>query len=187
MSVASKITTRKSLLVLAVALFILAAAFALRTTRKPPEPSPESLFESVVISPIPESVRDINVSCPLDERRHGQITRVRVLRFDIGREDLSKVIASGGFVEWTVNYRDFYLDYRANGIGLTVPLYATDGEVPDWFDLRQWKGFTAYYAGDSRPIDMYIKAHLLLYNEQLGRAYFVDYDVIVKEPKLPVF
>ena len=141
------------------------------------------MFERVVLSPIPESVKDIRVSCPLDIRGRGMSDHTYILRFEISREDLSKIIASGNLVEWKVEYYDFCLDYTADGIGAGVKLYKTNREVPDWFDLGQWNGFTAYYAGIERPSDMYVTAQLLLYNEPLGRAYFVDHEVIGEGPR----
>jgi len=184
MKVISSLRTHKLLLVLFTTLLILAVTSLCLMRRKPPVPLPESLFQRIVMSPIPESVRDIRASCPIDRRRDGMSDHTYILRFDISKEDLSKVIVSSNFVEWKVRYYDFCLDYTApDGVGSGVKLYATSREVPDWFDLRGWKNFAAYYSGVEAHVDMFIKARLLLYNEQFGRAYFVDHEAVGEGPR----
>jgi hypothetical protein len=182
-----RIRRHKLLLVLPVVLLILAAASVLLTKRKP---SAEALFKQVVIDPIPESVKDIKASIPLDKRERGHTEHTYILRFAISREDLSKIITSGNFVEQKIIYKatdqdlhllNLSLDYivpNSNVVWPGVTLYATNRDVPDWFDLPQWNGFKAYYTGTEQPVDMYVKAHVLLYNERLGRAYFIDQEVI---------
>jgi len=182
-----RIRRHKVLLVLSMVLLILAAASVLPTKRKP---SAEALFKQVVIDPIPQSVKDIKASIPLDKRERGRAEHTYILRFDVSREGVLKIVASRSFVEQTIIYTtieqrlylsNLSLDYigpDSNVVWPGVMLYATSRDMPDWFDLPQWKGFTAHYAGTQRPIDNYIKTHVLLYNEHLGRAYFVDREVI---------
>ena len=140
-----------------------------------------SLFEQLVISPIPESVRNIEV-----DQRYSLWRRVQssgelstyLLKFDISRGDVEKIIAFASLTEWpSVEYTFGGVYYRLpNGEKTDIHLYWSR-ERPQWFDLPEWKSFKAYYAGDEGGTKSWCRVRLLLYNEQLGRAYFVKHDI----------
>lgn len=144
--------------------------------------SQTTLFEQLVTSPIPESVHSIEVDQKYSLWRRldwsGELS-LYVLRFDINREDLEKIITSCSLAEWpSVEYRYGSLYYKLpNGEEATVGLHWYRRQRPRLFDLPEWKGFEAYYAGDEGGTKSWCRARLLLYNEQLGRAYFVKHDV----------
>jgi len=140
-----------------------------------------SLFEKLVISPIPESVHGIKIDQRYSFWRRltssGELSTY-LLRFDISRGDLDRVIAFRSLTEWpSVEYTFGGVYYRLpNGKKKDIHLYWSR-QRPRWFDLHEWKSFTAYYAGDEGGAKSWRRVRLLLYNERLGRAYFVKHDI----------
>jgi len=144
-------------------------------------PSPADLFQRIVIHPIPDSVQaieaDVCHQSSLKDRLTGWRHHEYLLRFDISKEDISNVLTSGSFRELG------FVGYNSGVLVLGVTnrdaghfvLYETEEEEPAWFDLEQWKDTKAWIAEEERKGSWY-KAHVVLYSEHLGRAYFLEYE-----------
>ena len=144
-------------------------------------PSPADLFQRIVIHPIPDSVQaieaDVCHQSSLKDRLTGWRQHEYLLRFDISKEDISSVLTSGSFSELGfVGYNSgvLVLGVTNRDVGHFV-LYETEEEEPAWFDLEQWKDTKAWIAEDELKGSWY-KAHVVLYSEHLGRAYFLEYE-----------
>ncbi len=155
---------------------LLVAIFGLRT-----KSATGSLFERVVIQPIPRSVKNIHVARPRNSLVDSG-ARTYVLRFDIAKEDVSKILRSDTFTELDrVEYAFGVLHYAVVADGTVqaagIELYETAWRrAPSWFGLPQWTSFEAYIAEKETSGSRY-KARLLFYNEEVGVAYFVEHEV----------
>lgn len=135
-----------------------------------------------MISPIPKSVHRIEVDQVYSLSRRLTATgeySLYVFRFDIGSEDVERIITSNAMTEWpNVRYDFGGLYYTTlNGAEIDIHLYSVTRPKPNWFDLPKWKSFTTYYWGDEGTGNSWERARLLLYNKQLGRAYFIKKDI----------
>ncbi len=105
-----------------------------------------------------------------------------MLRFDIGKDDLLRIVEARGFKPfdhvWCYEGTLYYgSDARAAS---TIALYGPDREAPSWFDLNSdnWPYCDAYLLGETDRYSGLADASFLLYREQLGRAYLIKWVVI---------
>ncbi|NQT00744.1 MAG: hypothetical protein HQ580_01830 [Planctomycetes bacterium] len=166
--------------ILVVVLIIIVSPFAMLLTAKIildqpfilPPPSPPSFFRKVVLKPIPESVKNIKFD------RYRRFSEHRwILRFDLSKSDLPLIIDSGPFME--VPFFEYNEKYGVITFGEsrhkrdTVPLYSPVDKwsPPDWFQLGQWENPKVYMMEQKS----FEGVRMLVYNEELSEAYFVDW------------
>jgi len=136
-----------------------------------------STFETVVVQPVPESVKNIRTDRFRNSR--GPNGHVCVFRFDISREDLSQILASDAFIrleyaKYASGKLHFGVDRNMRmGVGLYESRWHSE---PAWFDLAQWADSEAFVAEEEVPSTWY-KARFLLYSEERGAAYFLEYEM----------
>jgi len=150
-------------------------------------PSPSQAFRKFVCDPIPKSVKEIK----MDRRVEllGLVGAHRyVLHFRIDKEDLWPIVNSKQFKE--VQYIEYddesgllrwaeepppnpYSEEPLSWKTVSLSLYSLrSGETdPAWFSLEQWDSPKVYVLEDRNVY----RARFLVYNEQLGEAYFIDY------------
>lgn len=137
---------------------------------------PGYLFKEVVLKPIPKSVKNIRATSKRSVVLNTGHTYV--LGFDIGKEDLSLILGSEPFTEIEdVSYNDDSgtFAFGTASRGMTITLYErNEGErAPEWFELNTWDNFRVYLVEDA-GLGWY-RMRLLLYREDLGRAYFIEH------------
>jgi len=126
----------------------------------------QRVFKRFVMDPIPPSVTELKVvGWNLWNYRY-------VLRFDISRSDIASILAAKPFetVE-EASYEDGLLELCwSPGRGLMMEIFMEGCRRPSWFALESWDAFDAYTRHETK-----IDAHrqILLYNAQLGQAYFI--------------
>ena len=141
------------------------------------------LFKRLVARPIPKSVHEIRVDrCQISsivDRLDGFRERAFILRFKIDREDLARIIEGRGFQSWeNAKYSKGNLRYRSSDQFITnVKLYSANRDAPSWFDLREWTEFETYFVGRDKIGLRNVDVSLLLYNEQLGSAYLIKWEM----------
>jgi hypothetical protein len=131
------------------------------------EPSTD-LFKRYVLNPIPDSVMQIRAS-----RTSGVTSQRCTIRFKISRTDLGPIIDSRPFrkVE-KIKYRQGILDWKWNsGSRVEVHLYPRPLREPAWFTLDKWDNPEAYAIFESEQYQR--NMWVLLYNDELGEAYFL--------------
>lgn len=139
------------------------------------------LFQRFVIDPIPPSVKNIRTDTFLDIGLHKY-----VIGFEINKEDIPLILNSDEFKEINyVSYNKGILTYGQHWDDAQSHSSKTHGfhlyetyrgkYPPQWFRFDQWGNFKAYVAEDER-VDFY-GMRLLLYNEELDQAYFIDYEI----------
>jgi hypothetical protein len=131
---------------------------------------PASLFREHIRDPIPTSVAEIRVDRARKFFGYGY-----VFHFRINKADADLIMSSRSLQRvYNVGYAegDFVYAYDSlSGGGIAV--YAP-GREPSWFTPRKWLGrMQAYEAHEVKYGDLY--TWLLLYNEQLGEAYFLAF------------
>ena len=135
---------------------------------------PRWSFRRVVLNPVPPSVQAIRA-----DAAHGVAMNKYVFRFRIDPADMPAILASRPFKEVaSVEYRDGILHYGCDPIGGTsFWLYDTyDGKhAPSWFQFGKGDKFRAYVV-EKQELDDYF-VDLLLYREDIGEAYFIEYDL----------
>jgi hypothetical protein len=160
---------------------------------------PRILFRKAVLYHIPASVKSIK-GCGLSglNERHKYI-----LRFNISESDIQLILNSDqfqeiGYVKYsnngilhygedrfkestTITYDNdgniISTDHRASDIGSSFHLFLGWYEwfPPKWFELDKWNTFKAYVVEINR--NDYYKVRLLLYNPDIGQAYFIEYEL----------
>jgi hypothetical protein len=137
--------------------------------------SPRRLFQKAVLKPIPASVRQIKGIAFSSSGYHK-----RVLRFVISDPDVRLILGSDQFKE--IGFVKYSGKSRILSFGETVhkttAFILFDGLrnkfPPRWFELNDVKAFRAYLVEEE---DAYhYKVRLFLYEQRMGRAYFVGYE-----------
>jgi hypothetical protein len=129
------------------------------------------MFRRVVAHPIPKSVQEIRT-----DTHGGKYDRIRIVYFDVSKEDLPQVVASGSFksLPYAEYSRRCVLRYGLSERVITMlSLYRCEDEKPQWLDLERWTDFTAYFAEREVPNIRY-SVRIMLYNEHLQRACVVE-------------
>jgi hypothetical protein len=141
---------------------------------------PARVFRRAVLDPVPASVKAIKAhvsSNAFDPGFHSY-----VLRFDIGAPDVQLILDSDqfkeiGYIEYSKNMLDFGETRRGSTISLRIwGDFWSKAPTPSWFEFTDQKGYKAYMVKEEHRD--FFKAHLLLHNESLGLAYFIDYEAI---------
>ena len=145
-------------------------------------------FASQVIRPIPQSVQNIKMDrCPITpfmSRFQGTWERALVVRFDVSKEDLSRIVVTHGFMPWvTVECTSGTLRYKTTDGSVTdIRLYRErHRRSPSWFDLEKWRDAETYFVGQATPDGHSVDVSLLVYNDQVGSAYFIRRQVTTRE------
>jgi hypothetical protein len=161
-------------------LLLAAGALTLATV---PRMNGRLLFRRLLVHPIPRSVQHIKTdSCQISslvDRLDGFREHAFVLRFEVNREDLSRIIAARGFKRWEdAKYSEGILRYKSSDQFLTsIKLYNMRRQPPNWFDLEQWTKFETYFVGKDETGLWTVDVSLLLYDEQRGCAYVIKWDM----------
>lgn len=141
-----------------------------------------SLFRELVVSPIPESMREIRADrcqiARLKARLHGSHEVAYVLRFKINREDVARIVAARGFtVCRSPKYSKGELSCDLpDHVWTDVKLYNVRRRAPRWFDLGEWTECETYRTGvDMWPVGK-LDLSYLIYNEQRGSAYLIKWE-----------
>jgi len=146
------------------------------------------IFSKYVLDPIPKSVVDIKV----DELECSGIGHCYVMRFRIEMADLALVLNSQMFQEFTsVVYKFDNLfwykiihqerDPLKNPLGgensNNLPLYTNQRQQqpPDWFRPNEWSNPKVYVVSEKYGKSRRYQTKVLIYNEKLEEAYFVEY------------
>jgi len=135
-------------------------------------PSPSQAFREFVCDPIPKSVKEIKVDRPFKLLGHRYI-----LHFLIDEADLFPILNSKPFrevqhIEYTENGGLWWGDHpMGNRHGLSLYSLRSGETEPEWFNLEQWDSPKVYVLEEEDVIRM----RLLIYNKELGEAYFIDY------------
>jgi hypothetical protein len=160
---------------------------------------PRAAFRRLVVDRIPHSVRNIKVDrCQLSTRTDRLYSAVdvhaHVLRFDIGEDDVSRIIAEHGLRTvgwekvqsyegeiichpWMIKLymsRDPNEDKDAMYPGCPRPSWF---DLDSWFDLPNWQGEPRLRTAlNWRASNGYEELTFLYYNEQLGSAFFIKWE-----------
>jgi len=146
---------------------------------KPPS-SPSQGFWRLVRKPIPKSVNEIKMD-RLTKWWRGW--HRYVFHFKIDEEDLSHILNSWPFQEirhFKYNPETSILSWEPIDFKGSLELPSSKqlynigpGEsVPEWFNLEQWDSPKAYKYMIRSDVHRF---RLLVYNKELGEAYFIDY------------
>ena len=146
------------------------------------------IFSKYVLKPIPKSVADIKV----DELECSGIGHCYVMRFRIEKADLTLVLNSRMFQEFSsvaykfgnlfwykINYQE--RDPLKNPLGgetsNNLPLYTNQRQQqpPDWFKPNDWSKPKVYVVSEKYGRSRRYQTKVLIYNEKLEEAYFVEY------------
>lgn len=140
-------------------------------------------FRRLVMCPVPPSVEDVKMdrcrASSSGQHLDGIQEDAVVLRFDISKDDVARIVAARGFkpltykmwcYEGTVTYEE-----PEARIGGSFALYTPEHHAPRWFDLdhENWADFDAYWLGDQDKARGAADMSFLFYKEQFGRAYLV--------------
>jgi len=129
------------------------------------------VFKKYVCNPIPKSVKDIKVHRPWELNGHRY-----VMHFKISKADLQIILSSRRFKEMSdVTYSDGLLSLMEDpSSGEYLLLYLSGRRKPEWFRLEQWSNPKGYRF---REMSISYQEHLqvLIYNEQLAEAYFIEH------------
>jgi hypothetical protein len=150
--------------------------------------SPRASFKRFVIRPIPQSVRNIKADrcqiSTLQDRFDGYQEHAVVLRFEIRREDLFRIVAARRFKAWD-SLKDalwccegkIQFDHpESHATRRGIELYTPERQAPSWFDLDadNWSHCDAYVQGQYDEFRGWADASFLFYNEELGSAYLLS-------------
>lgn len=154
---------------LCVILTFLVAAIAIGALLR--APSPSQAFRRLVYNPIPGSVKDIR----MDRRVSLRGTHRYVFHFRIDKLDLSPILSSRSFqevphVDFTGKGQLWWGDPNESQHGLGLYSPSCKGRAPEWFHLQQWDRPKVYVFYEKDVI----RHRLLVYNENLAEAYFID-------------
>ena len=134
-------------------------------------PSPSRAFRKLVWSPILKSVEDIK----MDRRISVFGSHWYVFQFRVDKQDLSLILNSRAFqkvpsIKFTESGQLWWGDPMKGGHSLSLYYPVTKRHAPVWFNLRQWNSPNVYVIFNEHVI----RSRLLVYNENLGEAYFID-------------
>jgi hypothetical protein len=129
------------------------------------------IFKRYVCNPIPKSVKHIRADRPWELSGHRY-----VMHFEISPSDLSSVLALRRFTEVS------HVEYNAGSLrwdvdpshGEALPLYRHGKGAPAWFRPNDWKNPKAYRHKE-RQTNYREHMQILIYNEELGEAYLIEY------------
>ncbi len=141
------------------------------------------VFERYVLRPVPKSVKQIKVHRPWELSGHRY-----VMHFKIDRADVEKILAARAFKEmlpgvdysqgnldWTVSTKygerngKAHVSIESEGLSLYDP-----GQGPEWFRPQEWSQ-SCVYRFKERNTKYREHMQVLIYNEELGEAYLVEY------------
>jgi len=151
-------------------LLVLAAllAIALRVST-----NTSRVFRQYVCDPVPKSVQHVKV------HRRWELSGHRyVMHFEIDPNDLSSILDSRQFKEVSkVRYRDGSLCWdldssHSEELWLYPPSHG--GLAPDWFRPNDWNSPKAYRYKERQP-NYRQHMQVLVYNDERGEAYFIEY------------
>ena len=144
----------------------------------------ENLFRLYVQKPIPESVDMIQIDKPKSHGGYGYVFRFNIKRddFEIIRKSRSfrNVLAisyvNGEGLSWF--WSD--LDFTKTEAGMSFSIYSIVHK-PSWYDLPTWDNPEAYAL---RNVDNNNNKDIqvLLYNNNLGMAYFITFQRYLGTP-----
>ena len=141
------------------------------------------IFSKYVLKPIPKSVADIKV----DELEYPGLGHCYVMRFRIEKADLTLVLNSRLFQKFTsVTYKQGILSWsgidksldllRVTLTGGGCPLYTNrQHEPPKWFRPNDWDMPKVYVVKEKYGKSSRYQTKVLIYDEKLEEAYFVEY------------
>jgi hypothetical protein len=129
-------------------------------------PSAAVLFRRYVANPIPASVTDVKVD------GYNAWSYQYVFKFKISPTDVDAIIASRPFQRVrNVSYASGSIDFEWSPTCLdSAALYPPPARKPSWFVLESWEVAKAY-AWHETKVDAHTQ--LLVYNKELGQAYFI--------------
>ena len=131
------------------------------------------VFRRYVCKPIPKSVKGIKVDHPWELSGHRY-----VMHFKISKDDVMLILNARRFREVTnVEYETGTLCWDVDpSHGHALPLYyAHKGQLgPDWFRPEEWVDPKCCEFKE-RNIRYRQQIQILIYNDDLGEAYFVEY------------
>ncbi len=177
---------RRRLLLLCVAIgLVVGLATGFRLSRG------SRVFRRYVCNPVPESVKNIRVHRPWELSGHRY-----VLRFDISKADMQLILNKrryrevtdveydGGLLRWDLDAPRTDAENAGGELDPnrtvlrreSMSLYSTSAENPEpkWFRPADWAGAKGYRF---KEMTVRYRAHIqiIVYNEQLGRAYCIEY------------
>lgn len=130
------------------------------------------VFKKYVYKPIPKSVKDIKLHRPFELSGHRY-----VMHFKINKTDLELILNSRRFKEMmSFWYRNGILSLRMDTShgGGSLPLFRERQHHPKWFRPDQWDN-PKVYRFKERNIEYRENMKILIYNEKLNEAYFIEY------------
>ncbi len=136
---------------------------------------PPRVFRKALLDPIPASVRRIGGTAS----NHGP-GHMYVLRFDISEADLQLILASDQFEE--VGYAACHGNRLVYGeTQETARPWEFSGALPEmrpphWCASADPNALKAYVIEDIDVESTGLLVRLLLYNQRIGQAYYVEYD-----------
>ena len=170
--ISRRLILRISFTFLLIAVFI----FVLNTLWKK---NTENLFRKYVHSPIPKSVSRIKVDKPFGHGGYEYVFRFKIKREDfeslrksrsLRKINIKGYIIDGKGISWV--WEDMVPSSGKEG-GVGMPIYS-GMHVPSWYDLPTWdnpEAFAIHKEDENK--NTYIQ--ILLYNNELGQAYFITY------------
>jgi hypothetical protein len=172
--------TRRDWLTVALVLsLVLSSVIVSRATRN------YRIFRRYVLKPIPRSVEQIRTHRPWEGSGHRY-----VMRFKISKADVGLILKSRPFEEFDrISYDDGSLSLRHAApptdvetpdqidFGKNLFLYdAYHGESGlEWFKPNDWSHPKVYWFHEKHGRSERSHEQVLIYNEQLGEAYFIEY------------
>ena len=162
--------TKRILLSCGISLTVIAVCFVtVEATR------PSRFFNKYVLNPIPKSVRNIELDAQ-GWPSWNIFSYIWVMHFKVSKTDVELILGSRRFKEMSdVRYADGLLSLmEAPSSGEYLLLYLSGRRKPEWFRLEQWDNPKAYRF---REMSISYQEHLqvLIYNEQLAEAYFIEH------------
>ena len=136
---------------------------------------PLRVFRKAILNPIPASVQRIRGAAS----NHGP-GHMYVLRFDISEADLRSILAAGQFKE--VGYAECHGNMLVYGeTRETAKPWEFSGALPKmrpphWCASADPNAFKAYVIEEIDVESAKLLVRLLLYNQGIGQAYYVEYD-----------
>jgi hypothetical protein len=142
------------------------------------------------LDPIPASVNQIKADQPKRGFGYGYVFRFAVSGADLElivksrpfRQTENMRVIAGGGLYW--DWKDWDREESSDRVKSVSFMVYRDGQTkPSWFDLESWKQFESYalrQEGKYGQTDIQV----LIYNPQLGQAYFI---VFHYEGGVPLF
>ena len=129
------------------------------------------VFKKYVCNPIPKSVKDIKVHRPWELSGHRY-----VMHFKISKADLELILNSRRFKKMMdLWYRNGILHVTVDSShGEMLHVFRVEQRHPKWFRPDNWDNQKVYRFKE-RNIEYRKNMKILIYNETLSEAYFVEY------------